>query len=398
MLIKNGLLVDHATSQLADIYIEDGVIQEIGILEKDCPIIDATNMTVMPAFVDLHVHLRDPGFTYKEDLVSGSAAAVAGGYTTVNLMANTKPIISTLADAKDVVERMAEIGICDAYQCMSFTRSFDGKDLSHLNELEMDQEQQFIKFISDDGFGIRHGGIFYQGLEKCTELDRIVMIHAEDHDFSAIDMGMAEDLETARDCYVAEKVNGKIHFCHVSTKFSAETIIAAKQRGVPVTFEVTPHHLALTNDVTYKVHPPLRTEEDRQFLIDCIRNNWVDAIATDHAPHSVEDKEKGSPGMVGLETAFSVCYTALVKKEGIPMQKLSALMSKIPANLMRINKGEIAVGVTADLVIVDTEQEIVIQSDALHSKSKNTPFDGQKYFGKVIKTIKAGEIVFSRTL
>jgi len=398
VFIQNGQLVDHARAIQTDLVIEDGVIKQIGKIEPaaEWQVIDATGLIVMPAFVDLHVHLRDPGFTYKEDLQSGSKAAVAGGYTTLNLMANTNPVCSSLDIAKDVVKRAKQIALCDVYQCVSLTRDFAGNDLSHLDELADDREQQYVKFVSEDGFGVSRGDVFYHGLQKCQALQRTIMVHAEDHDFSAIDMAFAEDLETIRDIYLAKKTGIPLHFCHVSTQVSAAAIIKAKKAGYPITFEVAPHHLALTDETHFRVNPPLRSAADRAFLLDCIQNDLVDAIATDHAPHTASDKEKGAPGLVGLETGFSVCYTNLVKSGLISLSQLSKLMSKAPADLMNIAKGTIAVGEIADLVLIDVEQERTIEPKNFYSKGKNTPFSGQKFYGEIIKTIKAGKVVFER--
>jgi len=394
LLIRGGALADWRGIRRADLYIRDGRIADVGRPGADCPVLDAAGLTALPAFIDLHAHFRDPGYTHKEDVRTGCAAAVAGGYTTVNLRANTAPVTSTLTQARDIVRRAAETGLCDVYQSVSLTRDFGGDDLSLLDSLADDPGCEIVKFISEDGHGVARGDVLYHGLKKCRALGRTLLIHAEDADFSGIDMGFAEDLETLRDCYIAECLGIPVHFCHVSTQRSARAILAARERGAKITFEVTPHHLALTEETDYRVNPPLRGEADRAFLIECVKNGFADAVATDHAPHSAADKAAGAPGLIGLETAFPACYTELVRNRGIPLPRLSHMMSKFPAELTRIPKGDFTAGNAADLVLVDLNQEITVDAAAMRSKSANTPFDGMRCFGKIVRTIKAGRTVY----
>jgi dihydroorotase len=352
--------------------------------------IDKNGLHILPAFVDLHTHLRTPGLTHKEDIESCTRAAVRGGYTTLNAMANTLPVCSSAEIAHEVCEKARALGLCDVYQSISATKDFDGKTVSHLDNLN----SPFIKCISEDGYGIADGRVFLEVLRHGDESGKVILIHAEDTSLSAIDMYAAEDLETIRDLYLIGlycekngKGNLKVHFCHVSTEYSARAIIAAKKRGLPITFEVSPHHIALNDSVEFRVNPPLRRESDRAFLVKSILNGDVDAIATDHAPHTTEDKRNGAPGLVGLETAFSVCYTVLCRENGLPLEKLSELMSVNPARILGISNN--------DIVHVDLEREITVDSSTFFSKGRNTPFDGRTYYGEVIKTIKNGEVVYS---
>lgn len=388
-IIKNAILVDKDIKKSGDIKIENGKIIEIGEnleYNKNFEVIDAKGKIVMPAFVDLHVHFRDPGFVYKEDLKSGSLSALKGGYTTVNTMANTKPICSSVEVYNYIMDRSKELDLIDINQIVAVTQNFDGKNLVDYSKFEN------AKFLSDDGKGVLSEITMYNAILEAKKFDKIIMVHAES-EISKIDYRIAEDLMTLRDIYLAKKLNGKIHMCHVSTIDSIKAIRRAKKEGVNVTCEVTPHHIALFNN-SYRVNPPIRENDDVEALIEGILDGTVDAIATDHAPHTHEDKLNGSPGLVGLETAFAICNTKLVKEKNVDIRILSKVMSYGGANLMGIKKGLIKEGYDADLVIVDCDKKIVVDSDKFLSKGKNTPFDKMELYGEVLMTIKAGEIKY----
>lgn len=392
--IKNGLIVDWSGTYSGDIYIKDGVINELGTdLNKDCKTIDAKGKVVMPSFIDLHVHFRDPGFTYKEDIESGSKAAVKGGYTMVNLMANTNPVCSTLETANYVEQRGKEVGLVDINQVISITNGFSGDDITHLDSIEKGQ----VKVISEDGKDVMNSSIMLDAMCKAKEKDITVMCHCENHNLSKIDMRLAENTMTWRNITLAQHGDCKVHFSHVSTKESMEYIIKAKQRGHKVTCEVSPHHIALTNAIEYRVNPPLREQVDVDYLIESIKKGFVDAIATDHAPHTVEDKAQGAPGISGIETAFSISYTKLVRENHIDLPKLSKLMSKNPGEILGVNKGTLDIGYDGDLVIVDLDKSYEINSHNFVSKGKNTPFNGMKVYGTIETTIKGGKIVFQNS-
>ena len=389
--IKNGKVIDWSGTFEGDIYVKDGIITEIGRdLQKECKTIDLKGKVVMPGFVDLHVHFRDPGYTYKEDIESGSKAAVKGGYTMVNLMANTNPVCSSIETVDYVVGKGKELGLVDINQVVSITRDFDGNDVSHLDELD----ESKVKIISEDGKDVMHSEVMLKAMAKAKAKNMTVMCHCENHDLSKVDMRLAENTMTWRNITLAGYAKCKVHLSHVSTKEAMEYVIQAKTKGQKVTCEVAPHHLALTDEIKYRVNPPLRKQEDVDSLIKAIENGFVDSIATDHAPHSEEDKTKGSPGISGIETAFPVCYTTLVKQNHISLNKLSELMSKRPSEILSVNKGTIDVGFDGDLVIVDLEKEYKIDKNELISKSKNTPFHGKEVYGDVIMTIKGGKIVY----
>lgn len=389
--IKNANVVDWSGTFQGDIYIKDGIIMEIGRnIDKECKTIDLAGKTIMPSFVDLHVHFRDPGYTYKEDIESGSKAAVRGGYTMVNLMANTKPVCSSMEIVNYVVNRGKEVGLIDINQVISITKDFSGDDISHLDEIKKGQ----VKVISEDGKDVMHSEVMLNAMTKAKEKDITVMCHCENHNLSQVDMRLAENTMTWRNITLASYANCKIHLCHVSTKEAMEYIIKAKNRGQKITCEVAPHHIALTEKTKYRVNPPIRAQEDVDYLIKAIKDGYVDSIATDHAPHSVEDKEKGAPGISGIETAFSVCYTALVKNGHISLNKLSEIMSKRPSEILGVKKGTIDIGYDGDLVIVDLDKKHEINSNNLISRGKNTPFHGKEVYGDIVMTIKGGRTVY----
>ncbi|KDR96061.1 dihydroorotase [Peptoclostridium litorale DSM 5388] len=393
LLIKNARIVDHSNDFTGCIYIREGKIESISsdINVEGCEVLDAKGLIIMPSFVDLHAHFREPGLTYKEDIETGSRAAVRGGYTAVHLMANTRPACSDMDTVRYVSEKAKEIGLVDAYQCVSITKDMKGVDTSHIEEIT-----EPVKCISDDGYGVMDGSIMIDAMVKAKRKGIIVMSHAEDHGFSKANSRLSENVMTWRDIEIARLTGAHLHLCHVSTKEAMDYIIHAKNIGVDVTCEVTPHHIFATNDIDYKVHPPLREEADVEFLIECIKNGYVDAIATDHAPHTAEDKENGSPGISGIETSFSICYTSLVKSGKIDLSKLSQIMSKNPADILGIKKGRISVGYDADFVLVDTDASYSIDPADFESKGKNTPFAGRIVSGEIIRTIKGGKTVYKK--
>ena len=394
MLFKNIRIVDDTQDFVGDVRVEAGKIVEIGHGLRDAEEYDyeGTSCALLPAFTDLHVHFRDPGLTYKEDVVTGSRAAVRGGYTAVNLMPNTKPVCSSLEAAHDVERRVAEAGLIYANQTLSMTKNLEGKDFSHLLPLK----KREILFVTDDGRGVDDDAVMEQIFLICKEREIGIMSHTEKSEYSKVDMRKAENAMTFRDIDLCRKTGGRIHFCHVSTKEAIEAIAHAKAEGLNVTCEVTPHHIAATGeDVNhYRVNPPFREKEDVQALIAAMQNGLVDAISTDHAPHTAEDKKNGSPGMTGLELAFSLCHTKLVVPGYLTLSQLVKMMSTTPSSMMKLNKGRIAVGMDADLAIVDTELKYVIDSNEFASKGKNTPFNGWQVQGRVLHTLRAGRFVY----
>ena len=393
LLIKNVNLIDESNNFFGDIYIENGLIKELGTsLNKECETLDGKGLVLMPAFIDTHAHFRDPGFEYKEDIESGSKAAVRGGYTTVTLMPNTKPVCSSKEVLDYVVNKGKEVGLVDLYQTVSITKNLSGEEINHLKEFEGNPN---VKAITDDGKGVSDSKIMMEAMKIAKENNWIVMSHAESPEFSRVDMRLAENMMTWRDITLAKFVDCRLHMSHVSTKEAMKYIIEGKNDGVKVTCEITPHHLALNNKISnYRVNPPIREEEDVNFLIKAIKMNYVDCIGTDHAPHSKEDKEKGAPGMIGIEQAFSICYTKLVKENHISLNKLSQLMSGNAAKLLNINKGKLQPGFLGDLVLIDLNKKRIFKEEDIVSRSKNTPFNGMEFYGDVVVTIKSGKIVY----
>ena len=390
MLIKNAKLSDGTQ---VDVLIRNG---KIAGLMQDMPahgeeVIDAAGRTLLPGFIDLHCHWRTPGFEYKEDIATGSAAAAAGGYTFVNLMPNTKPVCSSAAQAHAVMDEAERLGICGANQTISITENFDGHTLDHLKSLPED-----LRVITEDGKGVQNNQVMAKAFAICAQRDLVLMSHAEDMEISKWDYRLAENIETVRNLHLSEYYGTRLHMCHVSTKEAVAAIGDAKRRGVPVTCEVTPHHLWFA-DTDYRVNPPIRQAEDVEALVEAIRTGVVDAIATDHAPHSPEDKANGAAGMIGLETAFGVCYTKLCREKGLDLYYLEALMSRFPAAILGLaGKGAIQVGMDADLTLVELDTPYVVDAAAMHSKSHNTPFDGVTLYGRVDLTIRGGRVTYQR--
>ena len=390
MLIKNAKLSDGTQ---VDVLIRDG---KIAGLMQNMPahgeeVIDAAGRTLMPGFIDLHCHWRTPGFEYKEDIATGSAAAAAGGYTFVNLMPNTRPVCSSAAQAHAVMDEAERLGICGANQTVSITENFDGQTLDHLKSLPED-----LRFITEDGKGVQNNEVMAKAFAICAQRDLVLMSHAEDMQISKWDYRLAENIETVRNLHLSEYYGTRLHMCHVSTKEAIAAIGDAKRRGVPVTCEVTPHHLWFA-DTDYRVNPPIRQPEDVQALVEAIRTGVVDAIATDHAPHSDEDKANGAAGMIGLETAFGVCYTKLCREQGLDLYYLEALMSRFPAAILGLaGKGAVQVGMDADLTLVELDTPYVVDASAMRSKSHNTPFDGVTLYGRVDLTIRGGRVTYQR--
>lgn len=396
LLVRNARIIDFAQDFIGDLYIENGLIKEVGskLNIENVETIDANGLIVMPSFIDTHAHFRDPGLTYKEDIETGSKAALKGGYTGVCLMANTKPICSSKETLEFVRNREKELNLIDLHQCVSVTRGFDGEDLSHLETFKDDNR---LKAISDDGVGVMDSKIMYDAMLKAKENGWVIMSHAEDKSFSLSDMRIAENIMTLRDIYLAKETGARLHMCHVSTKEAIEYIREARANYKNITCEVTPHHIALTKDINdYRVNPPIREKDDVRAVIDAIKDGIVDCIGTDHAPHTKEDKEKGSPGMVGLETAFSICYTSLVRSGEITLNKLSEIMSKNGAEILGMNKGKVSPGFDGDLVLVNLNKKVKVNSNEFHSKGKNTPFEGMEFYGDIEMTIKGGRILYKK--
>lgn len=374
-----------------EIFVEDGVIVEEFERDEADEIIDCQNLALMPSFTDLHVHFRDPGFTYKEDLKTGSLAALKGGVTNVLLMGNTKPTVSSIEIYEDIIKRGEELDLIGIDQVYTITKNFDGKSLDHLDTMP-----HSVKFISDDGHGVDDGETMYKAMLKARNLGVNMTLHEEVAGVSAIDYEVAEDAMTLRDCYYAYKLDMPVHFSHVSTKGAMTAIKYFKDLGAKITCEVTPHHLYFSEKTReeMKVNPPIRREEDRLYLLKMIKEGYVDAIATDHAPHSKEEKEKGAPGFIGIETSFSTCYEVLVKSGLISLNQLIKIMSTRPSEILGINKGKLEPGYLADFNLVDLDKSYIYREEEIRSKSKNSLMIGKKLYGQIQKVYRKGVLKY----
>lgn len=336
---------------------------------------DANHALVMPSFADLHFHLRNPGQQHKETLFSANRAALKGGYTHFLAMANTQPVIDSLELLQDITKKNNELDMCSLFQAASVTRGLLGQRLTDFKTLRAK-----TRFFSDDGRNIDDERLMEEALFLSKEHDFIILDHSED-----------EEEMVRRNIKLAHKTNGRLHLCHISTKGAMQEIIKAKDKGLDITAEVSPHHIFADSN-HYRVNPPFASKEDRLFLIKSIKEGYVDAIATDHAPHTAEDKANGAPGISGIETAFSLSHKVF-KEEDIPLKMLSRLLSGFPGRFLDIGPKLITEGMNADITIAD-EKSSVIDSAFFESKGKNTPFDGGCIDAVITGTIKEGEILY----
>lgn len=417
LLVKDGFLVDPVSGRngVFDILIEDGHVAEVDtcIEVKDSyEVIDAKGKYIMPGFVDLHEHFREPGYTYKETVKTGSMAAARGGFTSVFCMPNTKPVI----DSKDSYDALVDIIKNDAcinvFPVGAITKGQMGKELSEIEKMA----ESGMKAVSEDGKSVMNSLLCREGMKLAKALNIPVFAHCEDIDLvcggvmnegkRARMLGLkgitnaVEDIIAARDIFLAKEASVRLHLCHVSTRDSVKMIQLAKEDGVNVTGEVCPHHFTLcdedipSDDSNYKMNPPLRSRADMEALIEGIRTGIIDVISTDHAPHSAEEKSgsmNGSPfGIVGSETAFALSYTELVEKGHIALSELVKCMSANPSRIAGIDRGSLNVGMAADFVIADIDTWYEIDPDKFLSKGRNTPFAGRKVKGRIEKTFVNG--------
>lgn len=412
-ILKNASVYTKNGFIKSDIAISDGIIKKIGDCDFDYPVIDLDGKYVFPGFIDVHVHLREPGFSYKETIKTGTMAAAKGGYTHILSMPNLNPVPDSIENINKQLEIIKKDACIAVYPYASITKAELGEELSDMDELS----DVCIGF-SDDGRGVQSEEMMISAMNKAKSLDKIIASHCEDN--SLLDGGYIHKGEYAKEhshrgiCSESEwgpikrdmrllKITGaKEHICHISTKESVDIIKKAKQDGLSVTCETGPHYLVLSDkdlqeDARFKMNPPLRSEEDRLALIEGIKDGTIDMIATDHAPHSKEEKamglEKSPMGITGLETAFPVLYTELCKKGTITLAKLIELMHDNPMRRFGIGT-DIIEGESANLTVFDLDNEFTINSEEFLSMGKSTPFDGKRVFGKCILTLYKGEIVW----
>lgn len=423
-LIINGLVIDPASGLEAErhIAIRDGRISEVssqpfppGRLAA-ADVVDAAGCWVMPGLIDLHVHLREPGEEYKETIASGLSAAVAGGFTAVVSMPNTKPVNDNAAITELILRRAKEANLARVHPAGAISKGLKGEEMAEIGEMVA----AGCCAVTDDGKPVSNAALMRRTLEYTRIFDIPVSAHEENLQLVgkgvmnfgpvATRLGMrgipaaAEEAMVARDLSLAELTGGRLHIAHVSCAGSVRMIREAKQRGLKVTAEVTPHHFTLTDeactgfDTNTKMNPPLRAEADRQALIEGLADGTIDAIATDHAPHSVIEKEDlefdiASNGIIGLETSLALALE-LVRKGAISKMRLAELMSAAPARIFRLPGGSLAVGAVGDVTVVAPNEEWVCEPACLRSKSKNTPFVGWKLKGRAKATVVGGRVVY----
>lgn len=421
LIIKNGRVIDPAVQHdsVADILIKDGKIVKVmeGIQEQADRQIDAAGCFVMPGFIDLHVHLRDPGFEEKETVATGAAAAARGGYTTIVAMPNTRPVVDH-ADVVNYVHNKAKsVTKVNVLQVGAITKRMEGTQLSDIEQMV----QAGSPAISEDGKSVMNAYLLQEAMKIAKRLDIPVLSHCEDKNL--VNGGVVnadenakkrelpgitnsvENVMVIRDVQLASETGAKLHLCHCSTKESVEIVKMAKERGnTRITAEVCPHHFTLTSDdivpgdTNYKMNPPLRTREDVEALRQGLKEGVMDVIATDHAPHTRDEKNdsmlRAPFGIVGLETAASLAYTELVLGGYLTPMQMAEKMSYNPARVLGIDKGSLEPGKTADIVIFDPEKTYRIDAAQFASKSRNTPFQGREVTGAVRMTIAGGAVIY----
>ncbi|MBQ7076640.1 MAG: dihydroorotase [Lachnospiraceae bacterium] len=417
-LLKNGRILDPKNNidKIGDILIEnDKIVKASDKIEEDTDeVIDATGKYVMPGLIDLHVHFRDPGLTYKETIKTGCEAAINGGFTSVFAMPNTKPVCDNAEIVRYVQEEGEKYGI-NVYQVGSITKGMKGEELSDIDGMV----KAGCIALSEDGKSVMNSAVYRKAMKKAVELNIPILAHCEDInlveggvmnlDENSMRLGMkgisnaVEDIIVARDILLAKETGATLHLCHCSTEDSVKMVEAAKAEGVKVTAEVCPHHFTLTSDdikkddANFKMNPPLRTKNDVEALKNGLHNNIMDIISTDHAPHSKEEKEKSikdAPfGIVGLETSVALTYTYLVKTGILTPLQMAEKMSYNPARVAGLNVGHLSVGAVADIVVIDPEKEYTIDTKDFKSMGRNTPFNGWKVFGEVVLTVAKGKIL-----
>jgi len=430
-LIKNGYVIDPASDRegIFDILIDGDRIRKVdqNICAADYSaeaaekgeeflLLDAEGRYVMPGFIDLHVHLREPGFEYKETIATGSMAAAAGGFTSVCPMPNTKPATDSVDMIRWVLKKASTDAVINILPVGAITLEQSGKELTAIKELK----EAGAVALSEDGKSVMDTALYCEAMRQAAKYDIPIFAHCEDKSLvgkGAVNAGTkaeelnlpgisnaVEDIIAARDILLAKETGAKLHLCHCSTKDSAAMIALAKKDGLKVTGEVCPHHFTLSDEdilsdnADYKMNPPLRKPEDVQTLKNALRDDIIDVISTDHAPHSIEEKSKSMAeapfGIVGSETAFALTMSELVKTGYLTPKQMVEKLSANPARIIKLDRGCIGEGKVADLVIADPNAEYTIDKNSFNSKGKNTPFHGRKVTGRVEYTLVSGKVIY----
>lgn len=419
LLIKGGTLVLPDGEKRADLLIDGGKILKIApAIDEKCKTINAEGKHVLPGIIDMHVHLREPGFEGKEDIRSGTAAAVRGGVTQVCCMPNTNPVCDNAVVVNYIINRAQEVGLCKVRPIGAITKGENGESLSDIGKMK----SAGAVALSDDGKSVENSQIMRLAMEYANDFGLKCLCHCEDRnlvDGGVVNEGYnstltglkgspraAEDIMIAREIALSESLGIPVHICHVSTFSGVELIRSAKARGVKVTAETCPHYFILTDDIitSYdtdtKVNPPVREERDRQAIINGLKDGTLDCIVTDHAPHSVKDKNVeynlAAFGISGIETSFALSYTYLVKTGVMSLKELSQKMSAAPAKILNLDGGELKEGGVADITVVNLSKKYVIDPVKFLSKGKNTPFKGYEVYGEVEYTIVDGVVKYKK--
>ena len=425
LLITNGHLIDPAAPENTgmNVLIENGRVAA-WLKPGEAPpegtdIYDASGLLVAPGFIDLHVHLREPGQEHKETIATGCSAAVAGGWTSVCPMPNTNPINDNAAITRYMIEQAENAGLANVFPIGAITKSSDGVELAEMGEMKA----AGAVAVSDDGRPVPNAGLMRRAMQYAKDHDLPVVDHCEDKSLSSGGVmhegrislllglkgmpALAEEIDVVRDIILAKDTGAHIHIAHVSTKGAIEAVRRAKNEGINVTCEVTPHHFTLTDravegyDTNTKMAPPLRSEEDLEAVIEGLKDGTIDAIATDHAPHHLDEKaleyDRAPFGIIGLETAIGLACTELVHKGVISLARLVELCSTNPAKIFKLSdRGTLTPGSVADITIIDPELSWTYRNADSRSKSHNSPFDGRQFVGAAIVTLVGGKIVFDR--
>src|SRR5262245_9228084 len=422
LLIKNGTIIDPSQSleKKKDLLIRDGRIEVIdeSLGSEGAEIFDAAGLIVAPGFIDLHVHLREPAFEYKETIASGARAAVAGGFTSVCCMPNTNPVNDNSSVTSFVIEQGRAAKLANVFPIGAITQGSTGEQLAEIGEMKT----AGVVAISDDGKPVLDSGIMRRAMEYSRDFDLVMVDHCEDccgatgwamheGDYSAL-MGLkglpgaAEDLHVARDIMLAELTGARVHIAHISTARSVDLMRQAKLKGLAVTCEVTPHHFVLTDkdvyesgyDTNFKMAPPLRSQTDLEAIIEGLRDGTIDAIATDHAPHHANEKmlefDHAPNGVIGLETAVSLTLDRLVHRGVISLSRMIELLSTNPARIFKLDRGTLKPGAVADVTIVDPNKQTKVDPSKFQSKSRNMPFGGWELKGAPVATVVGGRLVW----
>ena len=418
-LIKGGTAVLPEGEKVCDILVDGDKIVRIAknVEDKAAKVIDAKGLHVFPGLIDMHVHLREPGFEYKEDIASGSAAAVRGGFTQVCCMPNTQPVCDNAAVVGYIIARAKEVGLCKVRPIGAITKGEQGETLAEIGKMK----EAGAVALSDDGKPVPSARMMRLGMEYASDFGLICLSHCEDKslaDGGCVNEGYnstlaglkgipraAEEVMIAREIVLAETLGKRVHICHVSTKGGVRLLRDAKARGVAVTAETCPHYFALTDDIILsydantKVNPPVREAEDVEAIKEGLKDGTLDCIVTDHAPHHADEKnveyDLAAFGISGIETSFSLSYTHLVKGGVLTLGQLAERMSGAPARILGLEGGALKEGGVADIMLADLNEKYVIDSRKFVSKGKNTPFNGSEVYGRVKATIVDGKVRFS---